>query len=129
MFRASALGLAILAAGCSEPRTGRVRGVVSVDGKPAKTGSIAFFPVEGRGVTAGGAINEGKYAVEAALGKVKVEIRVPKVVGEEKAYDTPDSAMKQITEEALPAKYNDETELRIEVTPGEMTKDFDLSTK
>ncbi len=124
-----ALGLALVLAGCAEPTTGQVIGAVSVDGQPAKTGSIAFIPVGGRGITAGGAIADGQYAVEAALGEVKVEIRVPKVVGEAALYDTPDSRVRQLMAETLPAKYNDRSELRLEVTPGETRQDYDLSTK
>jgi hypothetical protein len=117
------------AAGCAEPTTGRVSGTVTIDGQPAKMGSIAFMPADGKGRTAGSEIVDGEYAAAVSLGEMKVEIRVPKIVGEKKLYDTPDSPMKSLMAESLPARFNDETELRLQVAPGENPKDFELSTK
>jgi hypothetical protein len=120
---------AISAVGCAEPTTGQITGTVTVDGQPAKEGAISFFPVSGRGKVSGGAIVDGKYSVEAALGEVKVEIRIPKVVGERKVYDTPDSPVMKTTEESLPARYHDESELRYTVEAGEHQKDYELTSK
>ena len=122
-------GLASLALGCSEPTTGRVFGTVSVDGQPPKTGSISFFPTSGKGRTTGGEIIDGKYSVEASLGEMRIEVRIPKVVGEKKLYDAPNSPVKQLMAETLPPKYNDESELRVEVEPGEKEENLDLKTK
>jgi hypothetical protein len=123
------LAVLALAVGCSEPTTGRVTGSVTIDGAPAKTGSIAFFPVDGRGAMAGADIVDGKYAAEVAFGSAKVEIRVSKVVGEKKLYDAPNSPVKQLLAESLPARYNDASELLVEVKPGETEKNFELTTK
>jgi hypothetical protein len=120
---------ALAASGCQEPTTGDVRGVVTVDGAPAKSGSIAFFPVDGKSSTSGAEIIEGQYAADVPFGVHKVEIRVSKVVGEQKLYDTADSPIKPILAESLPARYNDETELTLEVKPGETRQDFELTTK
>jgi hypothetical protein len=121
---------ALLAAvGCEEPTRGVVTGTVTVDGAPAKSGSIAFFPVDGKSSTTGAEIADGQYRAEVPFGQQKVEIRVPKKVGEKKLYDTPDSPIKPILAESLPAKYNDATELTLEVKPGENQKDFQLSTR
>jgi hypothetical protein len=117
-----------IAWGCAEPTTGRVVGTVTIDGKPAKTGSIALFPISGSGATLGGEIVDGRYEVEAPFGEFKVEIRVPKVVGREKLYDVPDSPMRDILAESLPARYHDATELRLEITPGETRHDFRLTS-
>lgn len=117
-----------LASGCAEPTTGRVSGVVTVDGQPA-TGSIALFPVDGRSPTAGAEIAAGAYEAEAAFGEFRVEIRVPKIVGQKRLYDAPDSPMKSLMEETLPAHYNDQTELRLEIKPGENRQDFNLTTR
>jgi len=120
---------AILASGCSEPTTGVVTGVVTVDGAPAKSGSIAFFPVDGKSSTTGAEIIDGQYAANVSFGAHNVEIRVSKVVGQKKLYDTADSPIKPILAEALPPRYNDETELTLDVQPGETRKDFELTTK
>jgi hypothetical protein len=119
----------LVAAGCEKPTKGVVSGTVMVDNMPAKSGSIAFFPVDERSTTAGGEIVDGRYEAEVPFGKFKVEVRVPKVVGEKKLYNTPNSPIQPLLEESLPAKYNDETELTIEVVPGENQRDFQLSTR
>ena len=58
-----------------------------------------------------------------------MEVRIPKVVGKKKLYDTPDSPEQEIMEEVLPAKYNEVTELRVDIKKGINTKDFELKTK
>jgi hypothetical protein len=121
--------LVVLVCGCSEPTSGIVTGLVTVDGTAAKTGSIAFFPVNGQGATAGAVIADGRYEVTAPFGVMKVEIRVPRIVGEQKLYDTTDSPVRSRLTEALPARYNDATELQLEVQPGEMEQNFELTTK
>jgi hypothetical protein len=123
------LAAAFAAAGCAEPTRGVVTGTVTIDGAPAKSGAIAFFPVDGKSQTTGAAIIDGQYEAEVPFGAQKVEIRVSKKVGEKKLYDTPDSPIKPILAEALPARYNDATELTLEVQPGENRKDFALTTK
>jgi hypothetical protein len=102
---------------------------VTVDGVPAEVGAIAFLPVDGQSATAGGSIEQGRYTAQVPPGKMKVEIRVSKVVGQKKLYDTPDSPVQPIMEEVLPAKYNDATELEVEVKLGENEHNFDLKTK
>jgi hypothetical protein len=120
----------VLLAGCSANHTAVVTGTVRVDGEPLEKGSISFVPVDGQGVTAGGEILDGKYIVaKASPGTMTVQIRYPKVAGQKKLYDTPDSPIRNVFREALPAKYNDRTELRLEVQPGNNEKDWDLSLK
>ena len=126
---AAAILAALLASGCAEPTTGVVTGVVTVDGEPAKSGSIAFFPVDGKSSTTGAEIIDGQYAANVPFGAHKVEIRVSKVVGQKKLYETANSPIKPIFAEALPPRYNDETELTLDVQPGETRKDFELTTK
>jgi hypothetical protein len=126
---AAMMAAVLLVGGCDEPTSGVVTGVVAVDGAPAKEGAIAFFPTNGKSRTAGAEIIDGQYTAEVALGPSKVEIRVPKVVGEKKLYDTADSPIKKLMAESLPARYNDETELTIDIQPGENKRDFTLTTK
>ncbi|MCC6493005.1 MAG: hypothetical protein IT424_08285 [Pirellulales bacterium] len=115
--------------GCAEPTEGLVSGRVTVDGAAPASGSIAFFPADGRSGTAGAAIKDGQYAARVAPGVSKVEIRVSKVVGQKKLYDAPDSPVKPVLAELLPARYNDESELTIDVKLGENEKDWELTTK
>ncbi len=122
--------LLTLAAGCGEPpTTAVVEGTVTVDGTPAEMGSIAFFPTDGKSATSGAALENGKYKAQVPFGEVKVEVRVNKVVGQQRLYDTPDSPVQPILAEVLPPKYNDQTELTMIVEPGVNQQNFDLTTK
>ena len=58
-----------------------------------------------------------------------MEITSTIVVGQRKAYNTPDSPMVDITKEAVPDQFNAKTTLKFEVKAGENTKDFDLTSK
>jgi hypothetical protein len=125
-------GVALLSliTGCGpESNVGLISGTVSIDGKLPDKGSISFIPVSGKGPTAGTEIKDGKFTSQAAIGECKVEVRVSKVVGKKKLYDTPDSPVQDMMEEILPAKFNEATELRIEIKKGTNTKDWDLKTK
>ncbi|MEO2049501.1 MAG: hypothetical protein ABGX16_23330 [Pirellulales bacterium] len=128
---ASLLGVAFLqGSGCSNnATTAEVSGSVIVDGEPAEMGAIGFVPTDGKSPTAGGGIKNGRYTAQVPFGESKVEIRVSKVIGQKKLYDTPDSKTQPIMAEVLPEKYNDQTELRIDVQPGINEKDFDLESK
>ena len=120
----------LLALGCAdEANEGVVSGTVVVDGQPAKTGAMTYIPVDGKSTTAGAVIEDGKYTARVPVGTMKVRIHVPKVVGQKKLYDTPDSPMKDIMVESLPPKYNTQTTLEIDVQPGENVKNYELSTK
>lgn len=117
--------------GCSnqDPNRGQVTGTVEVDGQPAANGSISFTPIDGNTAATGGAIVDGRYVVDANIGPSKVAINIPKVVGERKLYNTPDSPKMPITEEALPPQYNEQTTLTHDVQSGPNEKNFSLKTK
>ncbi|MBX3425133.1 MAG: hypothetical protein KF688_05585 [Pirellulales bacterium] len=115
--------------GCSEPTTGTVFGTVAVGGAPVETGAITFIPENLKGRTTGAEIADGRYRTTSSLGRMRVEIRVPRVVGQKKLYDAPDSPMKAILEETIPARYHDESTLTIEVLPGNNERDFELELK
>jgi hypothetical protein len=129
LWRGAALSAVLAMAGCGKPTIGIVSGTVTVDGTPAKSGSIAFFPVDRKSRTTGAEIVDGQYTAQVPLGTSKVEIRVSKVVGQKKLYDTPNSPIQPLLEEMLPAKYNDQTELTVDVQPGNNQQDYRLKTK
>ncbi|MCA9260618.1 MAG: hypothetical protein KDA61_15505 [Planctomycetales bacterium] len=131
--RRLAAGLALIVvsfslAGCerSDPNKGYLSGQITINGAPAASGAIVFIPVDGMASTAGGTIADGRYAVVAPVGMARVEIRVPKVVGERKLYNTPDSPVQPLMEESLPARFNDDSELTFQVEPGDAEHDFTL---
>ncbi|QDT75508.1 hypothetical protein [Lacipirellula limnantheis] len=128
---ASLVIAASFALGCSgqDPNRGQITGLVEVDGQPAAKGAIAFTPVDGNSPASGGDIVDGRYTVNAFTGPSKVAIRVPKVVGQRKLYDTPDSPIQSVMEESLPPQFNDETTLTYDVKPGPNEQNFSLKTK
>jgi hypothetical protein len=130
------LVLLVLAAGCENaPTTGTVSGLVKVDGAvPAEGSSINFVPSDGVSPTAGDLIEDGRYSAEVPVGTAKVEIRVPRPRGGANPNASTEGpgvgpAGGGLIEESLPARYNDQTELTIEVKPGANNKDWELSTK
>ncbi len=126
---ALALGLAFLAGGCGAPPRAKVHGTVTLDGKPIKDGSIEFFPIDGKGQTAGVAIRDGAYSADASVGEMKVSIRAVEVVGQRKAYDTPDSPMVDEVRSLIPARYNAQSELKQTLVAGDNEVNFELTTK
>jgi hypothetical protein len=92
-----------------------IGGQVQLNGQPVKAGNISFVPADGVGPTAGGVITDGQYTVEVPPGPKKVEISSPKVVGQRKLFDAPDSPTADITEEQVPAKYNKQTTLTVTI--------------
>jgi hypothetical protein len=119
-----------IALGCG-PADGLVDigGTVKLDGKPIDNGSISFEPVDGKSPTAGATIASGAYKVRVSSGKMKVKISAAKVVGKRKAYDTPDSPQVDVTEDAVPPKYNIATELTSDISKPTNNLDFDLKGK
>lgn len=51
------------------------------------------------------------------------------MVGQRKAYNTPDSPLVDITREAVPEQFIARTSLSIDVKEGDNPKDFDLKSK
>jgi hypothetical protein len=116
-------------AGCTDRSMSEVRGTITVDGKAIEKGTIAFFPKDRKSQTTGGDIKDGAYSVQVPVGVMEVQISMPKVVGHKKLYDRPDSPSYPLTAEALPEKYNKKSVLQLDVAPGGVTKDWDLSSK
>jgi len=115
-------------AGCGKAKLATVTGAITVDGQPAEAGSIAFFPTSGKAPTAGSEIHAGRYTTAVTPGPAKVEIRVPKQVGQKKLYSPTSGPERPIFVELLPAKYNDATELQLEIQPGANEHNFTLTT-
>lgn len=129
------LSLPVILAGCGgEKGMGHVSGKVTVDGQvPAVGSSITFFPVDGK-LSAGAMLTDGQYSVEVPTGESRVEIRIPRPVtnGPAPPKDGPGSgpgAAGGYITESLPAKYNDQTELKMNVESGSNQKDWEVSTK
>lgn len=130
-----ACGLLLAVGGCSRgPRTVRVAGNVSHQGKPVAEGLIMFFPVDGTpGPSTGGTIDDGRYDIPGrsgprAGGTYRVEITA---YGPEREY-SPDVSGKgptiSVRDQLIPPKFNQNSSLRATITDADTrdTHDFDL---
>ena len=128
----SSVAMIVALAGCGDSGDSlerlSVSGVVKLDGQPLESGTISFTPSDGMNPTSGGTISKGRYSVEVPPGQMKISISSPKVVGKQKAYDTPDSPEIDITEDAVPANYNANTTLEHTVTESINDLDFGLKS-
>jgi hypothetical protein len=115
--------------GCSQDTThGIVNGTVTLDGAPLPSGLIRFTPEDGQSPSADAAINDGTFEARVPVGKKRVTISAPKVVGKRKMYETPDSPTVDTVEELLPEQYNVRSTLTLTVTPGEQPAKFELQS-
>jgi predicted small lipoprotein YifL len=112
-FRSTSLILSVaLIAGCgrSGPRTYPVSGTVSMDGQPLATGKIFLIDPETHLDADVGDIVDGQFEFRAQAGAKRVELRAERKTGQQSHFGG------EVTEEALPARYNSESELTVEVT-------------
>ncbi|MGN6134638.1 MAG: Ig-like domain-containing protein [Aureliella sp.] len=135
--------LMLFQAGCGgpsdQPELGQVTGTVTLDGKPLSGVAVVFQPVSGRPAT-GMTDAEGKYELTyiretkgTKVGSNRVEI-APSEDGEaeESADEGEESAagapQAKPGKPKVPARYNVESELKVDVKPGENTFDFKLES-
>ncbi|WP_105356449.1 MULTISPECIES: hypothetical protein [Pirellulaceae] len=131
---ACSIGLSLLlliAVGCGSGRSDlvEVTGKVTLDGQPVSKGKITVEATDGKGGVEGGSIENGEYSVMTTLGSKAVKINSPKVVGQKKTYGTADSPTEEVTTEAIPKKYNQKTELTMEVSSSSLEHNFELKSK
>ncbi len=114
-----------------DPRRVEVHGTVTLDGEPVPDGSISFYPAAGnKGVAAGGDLSKGSYRIPRdkgpMAGKNRVEIRSPYSTGREITI-----GRQKIKEhlDRIPAEYNRNSELEVDVQAGENLFDFHLKTQ
>ena len=137
MLRNHSWAVAALAAasfalgGCSQgPAVGTVTGEVTLDGQPVKKGHLEFTPVDGQGQTGGIMITDGKFSGPIPVAKMRVKIHSPKPSGKKyKAYDTPESPWEEEVMEGLPAKYNDKSDITLDVKRGRQEVKYELKSK
>jgi hypothetical protein len=116
-------------AGCANDNKAEVTGSVRFDGKPVEKAILTFTPVDGSTPTSGGHVLNGQYSSRVYLGKTKVSISMSKVIGMKKLYpDDPNSKEYPVTGEVLPARYNKESELFVDVKPGTNVENFNLKS-
>lgn len=125
---------AITAAGCGDPgpTRGGVVGTVSLGGQGITEGVIRFFPL-GDGIGGDGPITDGRYVIPAerglSRGTYRVEISALKPTGRRVPdLDAGPGDMKDEVIETVPARYNRDSELRIDFDPAAgQSHDFQLT--
>ena len=122
------LAFCLLAAGCKGDGNAKVIGNVNYDGKPIEKGIISFAEQTGSTPSAEAIITQGKYQVDVPPGKKLVKITASKVVSSRPAYEgAANSPMIEITEQYLPAIYNEQSTLTREITTSG-PQDFELKS-
>ncbi len=121
------------------PARGAVSGAVTFDGNPLPFGIMTLVP-EGEGRRASGIVMNGEYTISEDRGPNAGSYKV-EILGYAKA--PPEDTETQDTEDQdgeeegegdadlgpqiLPAKYNTETTLTVEIAAGENTHDFTMT--
>ena len=113
------LSLALLVA-CDSGERKSAHGTITLDGNPLAEGSISLRPEPGtKGPTAGAKITDGTYAVDSKdgtfVGTFRVEISASRKTGRQ-VLDTLTGMMVDEYEQIIPERYNQESELKAEVT-------------
>lgn len=125
----------LLACGCGD-KTIAISGRVTLDGEALEAGSINFVPIEGtQSPGAGAVITKGAYEVPRDKGPLpgvyRVEIKAQRKTGKQIAAGSPAPPGTMVDEavEAVPERYNKDSQLRLEVKAGANPGNFDLVTK
>lgn len=134
MHRILIIALMVAFAGCGGSGLRRstipVRGKITLDGKPVDGGTVSFDPKDGKGGSVSAQISGGNYETRVEPGLKIVRINYPKILRTEKAYPTSEnSPVIDVTEEAIPAKYNSASRLEKDLTEVSGSVDFDLTTQ
>ena len=120
------LGVLLLVPGCgrSGPRTYRVSGTVTFNGKPVGEGDIVFIPEDSTLGPDAARIIGGKYVAETKEGPCRVEISAVEI-----GPDTPRIDGAPIATNYLPERYNVHSELSVDVEPNHRNVfDFELTS-
>jgi len=120
--------------GCSDGKV-VVRGAVNIDGQPIEEGSISLEPANGDGPTTGGIIKEGKYELAGHAAVIPGD-KIVRIVGLRKTGKmieagppSPKGTMIPQMIQCVPSHFNDQSRLRMAVTPGKAnTHDFALES-
>lgn len=124
---ASIVCLTILfaAIGCSgDTSRGVVAGTVTYQGEPVAEGQIVFR-LPDNSIVEGAIIKDGEFESTAPVGNCMVQITARRRIDVRPNPAMPDG-VDFATVAYIPEKYNDQSTLNLEVTPGRQSHDFDL---
>lgn len=121
--------------GCGNPSARQsLTGKVTLDGRPLSEGSIRFVPAAGTlGPSAGGAIKDGTFSIDAEKGTLcgsfRVEITATRKTGK-KIKEPMSGEIMEVQTQFLPARYNSDSQLTAEVKSNEANQfDFALESR
>ena len=119
-------------AGCTAENSASIHGKVTLDSEPVANGSIEFLPTPGPGKKAAAAIDQGLYSIPATdklpHGSYRVKISWHKPTGRQIPSADP-GIMTDERREAVPARFNAESTLTVDITSGNVEKNFELLSK
>ena len=129
---ALAVGVAVLlpwVTGCGDGK-GSVRGTVTFDGQPVKSGAVTFVSLEGPLIREGAAIADGAFTAKVPPGKYKVELNAQKFARKRTqiGMDGKEEEL-TLTEELFPDYYNSKSGLTEMIKAGDNTITLNLKTK
>ena len=123
----------VLVAACCLPLAGCgkskpiMEGLVTLDGVPIEKGLIMLMPANGKGQTAGGGIEAGRYRISASPGPMQVRINASRKDGKMLDPAAPwTGVMVDRYVSYVPDRYNEKTELEVTIKPGLNKHDFTL---
>lgn len=102
-----------------------IAGTVSYAGEPLKDANLVARSVDGKHA-AGATISDGKFQLDAPAGMTIVEITASREVPGEFREDNPGERV-AVKEQFIPAKYNSESTLKLEIKPDVKEAKFDLT--
>src|SRR5262249_33435781 len=119
------LALALSAASCTgESSLVTITGSVTLDGAPLPDGDILFTPADTQFGSEAAKIENGAYRATLRPGQSKVQIRASRPVPGKKG-----PMGEQLIEDYIPPKYNNQSDLTIEVSKSQRKHDFQLLSK
>ena len=119
------LSLCLLLCGCGANDQVEITGEVTFDGEPVERGQISFVAVDSDLPTGGAVIEDGRYTAQVSPGGKRVEIRGSRPLPQERQ-SSPEMGL--LYEDFVPAAYNENSTLTVEVTAGgNRVHDFHLT--
>lgn len=127
---AAVIPVAGICIGCGGPGLSTVEGTVTFEGEPVGEGAIVFEPADGIGRAAGGTIRDGRYQLTGEAG-VEPGPKIVRITASRKTGNKvePMPGAPEVDEVLpyIPAKYNQMSELTVDIGEGIVTHNFELT--
>jgi hypothetical protein len=115
--------------GCGASQLTDVGGAVTVDGQPLTDGAIQFAPTDGKAPSQAAVIQGGKFSTQLHRTNYRVEIHATKLIDTGVKLDEKGPGGGPKATELLPARYNIQSELKLNVSGPRSDVRFDLKSK